>query len=161
MGDIDWGVVLTLIVILVGLAGTVIPLLPGIPVIFLAMLVYDWVMGFSVLGPYFLLIMLALTIISLLADYLSGILGAQKFGASTSGKIGAVIGGIIAFFIAGPVGIFLGPLLGVIIGELIVGKKWKEALWITWGTFLGILAGVAARLIIGSIMVVGFLMKVL
>lgn len=160
MGEIDWKAVLALVVMLAGMAGTVLPVVPGIPMIFLAMFGYDWANDFQILGMYFLGLMLALTVLSLVADYLAGVFGAQKYGASIWGKIGVVVGGIVGFVFFPPIGIFLGPLVGVILGELLAGKKAQEAVLSGWGTFLGILAGVVARLTIACIMVVAFLFRV-
>ncbi len=161
MGEIDWKAVTALLVMLVGLAGTVLPVIPGIPVIFLAMLGYDWTTNFQVLGPYFLVTMLILVILSWAAEYFSGIIGAQKYGASTWGKIGVFIGGIAGFVLGGPIGIILGSMAGVLIAELLAGKNWSQAISSSWGAFVGILAGSVARLVIAAIMIIAFLMRTL
>ncbi len=161
MGEINWIAVAALLVMLVGLAGTVLPVIPGIPVIFLAMLGYDWTTSFQVLGPYFLGTMLILVILSWVADYFSGVVGAHKYGASTWGKIGVIVGGIAGFLLGGPIGLILGPLAGVIIAELLAGKNWSEAMSTGWGTFVGILAGSVARLAIATIMIVAFLIRII
>ncbi|NLK51947.1 MAG: DUF456 domain-containing protein [Syntrophomonadaceae bacterium] len=159
MIGLDWKLGVTLLLMLIGLAGTLLPLLPGIPLIFLAMLGYDWSTGFQVLGPYFLVTMFLLTLISILAEYLSGVIGAQKYGASKLGKAGALLGGLAGLIAAGPLGLILGPLLGVMAGELLTGKNPSEAALSGWGTFLGLLAGIMARLAIASIMFIAFLIK--
>ena len=161
MGEIDWKAVLALLVMLVGLAGTILPVIPGIPVIFLAMLGYDWTTNFQMLGPYFLGTMFTLVVLSWAADYFSGLVGAQKYGASIWGKLGIIIGGITGLFMGGPLGIILGSLVGVILGELLIGKELRAAMLCGWGTLVGMLAGAVARLGIASIMVVAFLIRAL
>ena len=161
MGEIDWKAVAAILVMLVGLAGTVLPIIPGIPVIFLAMLGYDWTTDFQILGPYFLGTMLFLVILSWGAEYLSGMIGAQKYGASTWGKVGVFIGGIAGLVFGGPIGIILGSLAGVLIAELLVGKNLSEAISSSWGAFIGILAGSVARLAIAAIMIIAFLIRTL
>lgn len=161
MGEIDWRTVAAVLVMLVGLGGTVLPLIPGIPLIFLAMLGYDWTVGFQVLGPSFLITMLILVILSWAADYFSGVIGAQRYGASSWGKIGVFIGGIVGFGFGGPLGIILGSMAGVIMAELLAGKNWSEAISCSWGAFIGILAGSAARLAIAAIMIIAFLIRII
>jgi hypothetical protein len=146
---------------LVGLAGTVLPVLPGITIIFLAMLGYDWSQDFLILGQYFLGTMFILVVLSWVADYFSGLLGAQKFGASTWGKLGLLVGGFTGLIFGGPFGIILGSLIGVILGELLIGKELRQAILCSWGTFVGILAGTITRLVIGAIMIIAFLIRAL
>ncbi len=155
-----WGFWLALIVMLVGLAGTVLPVLPGIPIIFLAILGYAFSEHFTSIGIWFILIMGLLTLGSLIADYLGGLYGAQKYGASRLGIWGSVVGGIVGMFVAPPVGIFLGPILGAVIGELLSGKSTDKALSVGWGTLVGLLGSTIVKVVIGLGMIISFIVKV-
>ncbi|MDH7478987.1 MAG: DUF456 family protein [Syntrophomonadaceae bacterium] len=157
----DWYLLLTLIIMLIGMAGTFLPVLPGIPVIFLAMLAFDWVNRFSVLGAHFLLAMFVLAVFSMVAEYFSGVFGAQRYGASKLGKAGALIGGLLGIVLMGPAGIVLGPLAGVLMGELLSGKGMPEAVRSGWGVLLGLIAGTAVKSIIAITMIVLFCLRVL
>lgn len=156
----DWLLLLTLIIMLIGTAGAFLPVLPGIPVIFLAMLAYDWVNHFSVLGTHFLLAMFVLAVFSIVAEYFSGVFGAQRYGASKLGKAGALIGGLLGIVLMGPAGIILGPLAGVLVGELLSGKRLPEAVKSGWGVLLGLVAGTAVKLIIAVTMTILFCLRV-
>ncbi|NPV89270.1 MAG: DUF456 domain-containing protein [Firmicutes bacterium] len=154
----DWKLAACIVVMFIGLLGTLFPLLPGIPLIFLAMLGFDWANGFTILGPYFLLAMFLLTALSVAADYFSGVIGAHKYGASSPGKVGALLGGILGLFFL-PLGIIVGPLLGVFIGEMIAGRTPEQAVRGGFGVLIGIVAGTVARVVIGLIMVSAFMLR--
>ncbi|HHV75788.1 MAG TPA: DUF456 family protein [Syntrophothermus lipocalidus] len=145
---------------LIGLAGTFLPVLPGIPVVFLAIAGYGWYEGFKVVTPKFLAIMAGLTVLSILVDYLAGLLGAKFFGSSPAGIWGAFVGGILGLVLGGPVGLVLGPWIGAFVGEYVklrdVNKAWRVGV----GTVVGIFTGVAAKVVIGLVMIIWFLIVV-
>ncbi|MGE5398555.1 MAG: DUF456 domain-containing protein, partial [Chitinophagales bacterium] len=100
--------IVVILIMLVGIAGSFLPVLPGIPIVFLGILGYGWYDHFTHVTVEYLAIMGGLTLLSVLVDYLAGVLGAQRAGGSKYGKWGAVIGTIIGAFF-GPLGILLGP----------------------------------------------------
>ncbi len=138
---------------LIGFVGVVAPALPGIPVILLGMVLYAYQTDFSAISLNFLAIMGLFTLAGLAADYLSGIVGAKKYGASQKGVWGAFFGGIAGFFLLPGWGIIIGPLLGAIAGEMFSGKSSQDATRVGWGTFLGILTGTLLKLVIGITMI--------
>lgn len=149
---------LTLVLMLAGLVGTVVPLLPGTTIIFAAAVLHHFMMGEAhSVGWWTLGGLLALTVLSYILDLVSGSLGAKKFGATRWGAIGGIIGTIIGLFF-GLIGIFVGPLVGVLAGELIGGKGLLPAGKSTWGTFLGTTAGMVAKLMIAAAMIGWFLL---
>jgi uncharacterized protein len=148
------------VVMALGLIGTVIPILPGTTIILAAALVHRMVLGADrSLGWSALLVMLLLTVVTYAIDAAAGYLGAKRFGATKWGLIGATAGALLGLFF-GLLGLFLGPIIGAIAGELIAGKEMMKAGRAGWGTFLGSIAGVIAKLFIGLIMIVIFLMNV-
>ncbi|HEY3901906.1 MAG TPA: DUF456 family protein [Chthoniobacter sp.] len=152
---------LTILLLIVGLIGTIIPLLPGTTIIFAAAVVHRLVLGpeHSV-GWWTLGGLLVLTIISHGLDFFSGSIGAKKFGATKWGLWGGLIGTIAGMFFF-PWGFLLGPVLGVLAGELIGGKQLILAGRSTWGTVLGTTAGILANGMIGVVMVTWFLVAAL
>lgn len=152
--------VLALIFILLGLAGTIIPFLPGIPLIFISIAAYGWYEGFQIVNARFLVVMAALTILSLLVDYLSTALGASYFGSSKNGIWGAIIGTFLGLIIFAPVGIFLGPWLGASIGEYTACHDINKAMKTGIGTVIGLFSGLVFNLVLAMIMLVAFLIKV-
>jgi uncharacterized protein len=148
------------VVMALGLIGTVIPILPGPTIILAAAIVHRVAMGPDrSLGWSALITMVLLTLLTYAVDVAVGSLGAKRFGATKWGLIGATAGALLGLFF-GLLGLFVGPVIGAIAGELIGGKEIMKAGRAGWGTFLGSLAGVIAKLFIGLIMIVIFLMNV-
>jgi uncharacterized protein YqgC (DUF456 family) len=149
--------ILTLVLMLVGLAGAIIPLLPGPAIILAAAVMHHFALGpASGTGwPTFLVLSLLMAL-AFLVDVLSGAIGAKYFGATRWGAIGGILGGVAGIFFGLP-GMFLGPLLGALIGELLGGKGILPASQSTWGALLGTTAGIAARLALSLLMIIWFL----
>ena len=149
-----------IVLMALGLIGTVIPILPGTAIILAAAVVHRLVLGADrSLGWSALIAMLVLTLLTYAVDAAAGYLGAKRFGATKWGLIGGAAGALLGLFF-GLLGLFVGPVIGAIAGELIGGKEVMKAGRAGWGTFLGGLAGVVAKLFIGLIMIVIFLMNV-
>lgn len=140
------------LLILVGVAGTIVPALPGIPMIFAG----AWLIGYMEDYQYFgwgtLIALGVLTVISLIIDWVSQTMGAQKAGATKLGLSGAFLGTIIGIPF-GLVGIFLFPMLGAFIGEMIGHRDMRKAGKVSWATWIGMIAGIAAKLAIAFIMI--------
>lgn len=149
-----------IVVMALGLIGTVIPILPGTTIILAAAVIHRVVLGADrSLGWSALIILLVLTLVTYAIDAAASYLGAKRFGATKWGLIGCAAGALAGLFF-GLLGLFVGPVIGAIAGELIGGKKIVNAGRAGWGTFLGSLGGLIAKLFIGLIMIVIFLMNV-
>jgi len=149
-----------IVVMALGLIGTVIPILPGTTIILAAAVIHRVVLGADrSLGWSALVAMLLLTLLTYAIDAAAGYLGAKRFGATKWGLIGCAAGALAGIFF-GLLGLFVGPVIGAIAGEVIGGKKIVKAGRAGWGTFLGSLGGLIAKLFIGLIMIVIFLMNV-
>jgi uncharacterized protein len=131
--------------ILVGLAGTVLPALPGTPLVFVGLLLAAWADGFTKVGWFTLVLLALLTAASLAIDFFASSLGAKKVGASRLAIAGSVLGGLVGFFFGLP-GLFLGPFLGAALGEYISLRSLKRAGKVGLATWLGILFGTAAKI---------------
>jgi len=152
---------LTLVLMFVGLVGTVLPLLPGTTIILAAAVLHHFALGpEKSVGWWTLSGLLVLAVGSYVVDFVSGALGAKKFGATRWGAIGGILGAIVGIFFGLP-GIFLGPLIGVLAGELLGGKGLLPAGRSTWGTFLGTTAGMVVKLMIAATMIGWFLLVAL
>lgn len=143
-----------------GLAGTFLPLVPGLPLIYLAFLVYGFFAGWIDYGFNFMLVWGIITLLLMFLDYYTGALGAKKYGASPAGIWGAIIGGFLGVIFLGFPGIIAGPFLGAFVGELLSGKTHTSALRSSWGTLMGYLAGSLFKVIIGLIMIGSFIWQV-
>jgi uncharacterized protein len=154
-----WNITLGLMVI--GVIGTVVPLLPGTTVILAAAIVHHVALGAErSVGWWTLAGLTVLTLLSYALEILSGSVGAKWFGATRWGAFGGIIGTIIGMFFF-PLGLFLGPMIGVLLGELLGGKGVLPAGKSTWGTFLGTTAGIISKVTIALIMVAWFLIAAL
>jgi uncharacterized protein YqgC (DUF456 family) len=137
---------LGLIISLLGIAGSILPVIPGPPLSFLSLIIISFEKDWQPFSSNFLIIMGVITLSLVVLDYIIPAIGAKKFGASKIGLTGSIIGMIIGFFIFPPFGIFIGTFLGAIVGELISGKGGQKAIKIGLGTFIGNLAGIALKL---------------
>ena len=136
--------------IVVGLIGTVLPALPGLPLMFGGMLVAAWTDGFNNVPSWVLVLLGLLTLLSLAIDFWATALGAKRVGASRSAIIGAMLGTLAGLFF-GPLGLLLGPFAGALVGELLHRRSLDrahigDAAKIGLGTWIGILFGVVLKL---------------
>jgi hypothetical protein len=146
---------------LIGLIGSVLPFIPGSPLILLGAFIYAWYTDFLVVTWGTLVILLLLTVLSQILDYLASILGAKKFGASRWGMSGAFLGGIIGLFSGGVLGILIGPFIGALLLELLHGQDLPASLKIGLGTLVGFLGGAIGKIIIALTMIGIFLVKII
>ncbi|WP_061213702.1 DUF456 domain-containing protein [Syntrophomonas wolfei] len=152
--------IIVMILLLLGIGGTILPLLPGIPLMFVSIAAYGWYEGFNTITPKYVCILAALTVISLIVDYLSTVLGAKYFGSSKKGMWGALLGTFIGLFLFPPLGLLLGPFLGAMIGEYIEIQDVEKAVKIGVGTVVGLFSGMVFKLVLAIGMFVSFLIVV-
>jgi uncharacterized protein YqgC (DUF456 family) len=154
--DSIW-VVLSVVFIVIGFAGTLLPVLPGLPLVLVGMIIAAWTTDFTAVGMVTLAVLLLLTLLGLMIDVFAALIGANRFGASSKATYGTVIGSILGFFMGGLYGLIFGPLLGAAAGEQLHGGDWKKSARVGLGTWLGIAVGGVAKLIIALIMIAIFL----
>lgn len=137
--------VLALVLILVGLAGVILPALPGLPLVFAGMLVAAWADDFERIGWISLTILGLLTALSLAVDFFATVVGAKRVGASGKALLGAAVGTVAGMFF-GFVGLFIGPFVGALLGEYWHSRELGQATKVGLGTWLGIALGVVLKL---------------
>lgn len=131
--------------VLIGIAGTVLPGLPGTPLVFGGLLLAAWIDGFERVGAITLIVLGVLTVFSFAIDIIGAMLGAKRVGASKQAIIGAALGTLFGLF-AGIVGLIIGPLLGAVIGELMAKRDLQHAGKVGVATWIGILIATAIKL---------------
>lgn len=136
---------LAVILILVGIAGVILPALPGLPLVFAGMLLAAWAGDFQQIGWVTLVVLGLLTLLSVGVDFFATLVGAKRVGASKKALLGAVVGTFAGLFF-GPIGLFAGPFVGALLGELWHGREIGQAAKVGLGTWLGILLGTVLKL---------------
>ena len=154
------GLSLTLLVMLAGLIGSLLPVLPGTPLVLLAAVGHRLYFGAASVSNTILIVLIALTLVSILFDFLAGLLGAKKFEATWRGMTGAVVGGIIGLFFSLP-GIILGPFIGATLFEMLGGQEFKKASRAGVGATVGLLLGIVGKFSICVVMMILFATNVI
>ncbi len=152
--DIVW-IILGTILIIAGLIGCILPIIPGPPLSYFGLLVLQ----FKSDPPFnarFLIIWALIVLVVTVLDYVIPSIGVQRYGGSRKGIWGASIGVLAGLFIFPPFGIVAGPVIGAVIGELLAGKNTNNAFKAAVGSLMGLLTGVLLKLIVSSIMTYHF-----
>jgi len=136
---------------LLGIVGSVLPVLPGPPISWLGLLLLHLTNGVP-LSYWFLGITLVIALTIFILDYFIPAIGTKRFGGSSAGAIGTIIGLIIGLFSPIPFGILIGAFLGALIGEMVFNKtERKKALKAAFGAFLGFLTSTFMKLVVSFI----------
>lgn len=138
--------------IVVGFAGLVLPMLPGIPMVFFGLVLLAWAENFVYVGWVPLVGLGVLTLASYGIDFLATALGAKKFGASARAIWGAAAGTLIGLFFGLP-GLIFGPFLGAVVGEFSGRSSLKAATHAGIGATLGLLFGALLKIALAFVMV--------
>ena len=148
---------IAIVLMAVGLIGTLLPVVPGAIIILAAALLHQIMLGSEKsVGWWNIAALVLLTLLSYALEFAGGYFGAKRFGATKLGAFGAMVGAIAGLFYPFP-GLIVGPVVGAIAGELLAGKRVVSAGRAGWGTLLGNLAGMLGKLTIALVMVSWFL----
>jgi hypothetical protein len=153
-----WTAVVVLMV--VGLAGIVLPVLPGTVLIFAAILLGAWIDDFAKISTWTVAVAALLTVISLVCDSVAAALGAKRVGASRQAVIGAVLGTLLGIF-TGLWGLIFMPLVGAAIGEYMVLRDLQRAGQVGIATWVGLLLGTAVKIALAFTMLGMFIAALL
>ncbi|WP_052329338.1 DUF456 domain-containing protein [Dyella ginsengisoli] len=134
-----------------GLAGAVLPALPGIPMIFAGIWLAAAVDGYRHLGLWWLIGLGVLGGFGVAVDFIAGALGARRVGASRQAIWGATLGTFAGLFFGVP-GLLLGPFAGALAGELLAGQSVLRSTHVGVGTWLGLLFGTLVKLVVSFAM---------
>jgi len=144
--------VVAAIMVVLGLAGTILPVLPGILLVFGGLFLAAWADGFQHVGVVALTIIGVLGLLSLAADFVASLLGAKRVGASPLALVGAAVGGVVGVFLGIP-GILLGPFIGAVAGEYLARGRLAQAGKVGLGTWLGLLVAAVAKVVLAFLMI--------
>lgn len=143
---------LAALLVALGVAGLLLPALPGAPLIFAGLVAASWAEDFAFVGWPWLALLGAIAALTYAVDFAATALGAQRYGASPRAVVGAVLGGLVGLFF-GPLGFVLGPFAGAVLAELTLRKDLEAAQRAGVGATLGLLLGGFAKLALAFLMI--------
>ena len=146
--------ILGTICIIIGVLGSLLPILPGPPISYAGVLLLHFT-RYAQYSTRFLILFAILTAVVAVLDYVIPIWGTKKFGGSKYGTWGATIGVVVGIFM-GPVGMVVGPFIGAVVGEMIYGKKSNEAFRAGLGSFIGFITGTLMKIVLSVILAFHF-----
>jgi uncharacterized protein len=143
---------LAIVLVCVGLAGTLLPALPGVPLILAGLVAGAYVDNFERVSLPAIFVLVILTVLAFAIDYIAAMLGAKRAGASRLALVGAALGTLLGF-VLGIVGFLFGPFLGAAVGEFIARQDLLRAGQVGLHTWIGLLIGGAAKIAIAFTMI--------
>ena len=152
--------VISVALIGVGLAGTVLPVLPGTALVLAGIVLAAWIDGFARVGGGTIAVVTVLAVIAWVLDFVAGLLGAKKAGASTQAIVGAAIGTVVGLLM-GIVGVLFMPLVGAAAGEYLARRDQQRAVKVGVATWFGIMLGMVAKVVIAFMMIGIFIVALL
>ena len=178
--EVNTLLVLTFVAMLVGLAGSVLPGLPGVTLIFLSAAVYAFLTDFAIVGVPVLLILFVFAAVAFVADFVATSYGARRFGASNWGTAGGAVGGLVGALaglllagIGSIFGLIFGTIAGIFLGEYLgrrrggesgrgtAGGDWRGTTRAAGGVFVGFVASAVAQGALGLLSVVVFVLALI
>lgn len=144
--------VLCVAMILAGLAGTILPMLPGTVLVWGGIVLGAWIDDFTRVSVTTVVVISLMGLLAWALDYAAGLLGAQKAGASKLALIGAAVGTVVGLFM-GFVGVLFMPLVGAALGEFVAQKDQARTVKVGVSTWIGIMVGLIAKVVLAFMMV--------
>ena len=138
--------------IVAGLAGIILPVLPGTALVLAGMVLGAWADDFTRVGWVTITVLSVLALVAWVLDYVAGLMGAKRAGASKLALLGAAIGTIVGIFM-GLIGVFFMPLVGAAVGEYLAQRDEKRAMHVGIATWVGIMLGMVAKIGIAFVMI--------
>ncbi len=136
---------LAVVLVLVGIAGTLLPALPGLPFVFAGLLLAAWADGFAHVSGTTMIVLAVITLLAMGADFLASIFGPKLTGASRWAVLGAGVGAIVGLFFSLP-GLIIGPFVGAVAAEYIYRENLGQATKAGLGAWLGLIVGAVAKI---------------
>ncbi|ANY74448.1 MULTISPECIES: DUF456 domain-containing protein [Paenibacillus] len=158
MDVLGWIIVIALFII--GMAGAIYPILPGVIAIYLALFVYGWFFTFAHYDAWFWTIQTIILVVLFIADYAVNAWGVKKLGGSKASIWGSTIGLIIGPFVIPAFGLIIGPFIGAFIGELLAGSGAGKSMKVGLGSVLGLFSSIVVKVVLQLAMIIVFIVWV-
>ena len=144
--------VLSVLLIVIGIAGAVLPALPGTVFVLAGIVLGAWIDDFTRVGTTTLVVVTVIAVLAWVLDYVAGLLGAQRAGASREALIGAALGTVAGIFM-GLVGVLFMPFVGAVAGEYLARRDHGGAMRVGTATWIGMIVGMVAQVVLAFVMV--------
>lgn len=144
---------------LVGLVGTMFPVIPSVILIYCGYIVYGLGTGWRDYGLTTMIVFGLITVLTQVVDYLAGALGASRYGGSKAGVWGSIIGAVLGVIFFNVIGLIVGTFGGAVVGELASRRPMEEAVRSGWGAFLGFIGGSLFKIMVAILMTGVFFWK--
>ena len=144
--------ILSVALMVAGLAGAVLPVLPGAALVLAGAVLGAWIDGFERVGGWTVGVLVALALLSWVLDYVAGLLGAKQVGASKQALLGAAVG-TVAGLLFGFVGVLVLPFVGAAAGEYLARRDHRSAARVGVATGLGLIVAMVAKVVIAFVMI--------
>lgn len=158
MGTNEW---LLVIFLLIGLGGTILPMVPGLGLMLLALAVYSYFDGWQTFPLWYLLLVALAAAAGTAIDHLASALGAKRFGVSDKGFWGALAGGLLGGLFFQIVGLVVGAVVGTVVMELYQKRTLHQSLASATGVLVGTAAGMALQFALGLVVVICSVVRLL
>jgi uncharacterized protein YqgC (DUF456 family) len=143
---------IAVILVVIGLAGVVLPAIPGAPLVFAGLFIAAWSEDFAYVGVWTIVLLGVLAALSYGVDLWATMFGVKRFGASRRAVIGAAIGAIVGLFL-GLAGVLFGPFIGAVAGELLARRGLQAATRAGVGATIGLVLGAALKIALAFAMI--------
>lgn len=150
------GLIIAVLFFAAGLVGTILPALPGAPLIWLGMLAYGLFTGFEKLSAWFFIGQALAVVLIFFIDYAANAWGVRRYGGSRAAVWGSLAGILLGILFLGPVGLVFGPFVGAVAGDLTAQKPLAAAVRSGVGTIIGMIGGLAFKLVVEAGMIIWF-----
>lgn len=150
---------ITLILFLIGLAGTIIPGLPGVGLVYAGVLVYAMATNFAAISLATVIVLGFITALALTASYIGSALGSRYAGGKKWAVVGATLGALAGTTL-GPLGIFAGAFLGALVGALLEGSSQEKAVKVAFYATFGTVGSIAVQFLLAVILIMSFFIAV-
>jgi uncharacterized protein YqgC (DUF456 family) len=151
---------LAVLLMLAGLAGAILPALPGIPILYAGIWLAAGTDGYAHIGVWWLIGIALVGAFGMLMDLVAGVFGARRVGATPAALWGSAIGTVVGLFLGIP-GLILGPFIGALAGEMLSGSSVLRSTHVGMGTWVGLLLGTLVKLVVSFAMLGMFALKML
>jgi uncharacterized protein YqgC (DUF456 family) len=159
--EIGWFAAAVLLMV-IGVIGSVAPLIPGVPLVLAGVYVYALGTGLDAgIGPGHLVVFTLLAGAAMMASMLANVVGTRVAGGSRAAVVGAAVGLIGGMFVGGPIGLLVGPFVGAVAFEMLSGRAARQAVRSGAGAALGLLMGRVAEFAVALGLTAWFVISVI